>query len=52
MPMLPIPVAILTRFGVILEQRTVALILRSDYKKWLIILTDLAGQLTVGGFTP
>lgn len=35
MPMLPVPVPILTRFDAILEKRAVAPIQRTDYKKWL-----------------
>ena len=35
MPMLPVPVPILTRFDAILEKRAIAPIQRADYKKWL-----------------
>jgi len=35
MPLLPVPVPILTGFDAILEKRAVAAIQRADYKKWL-----------------
>jgi len=47
MPMLPVPVAILTRFEAILEKRTVAPILRSDYKKWLRYFLDFCTKYPV-----
>jgi len=40
MPMLPVPVAILTRYNAILEKRAIAPAQHADYKKWLRYFLD------------
>ena len=47
MPMLPVPVPILTRFDAILEKRAVAPIQRADYKKWLRYFLDFCTKYPV-----
>jgi integron integrase len=47
MPMLPVPVAILTRFEAILEKWAVAPIQRADYKKWLRYFLDFCAKYPV-----
>jgi integron integrase len=47
MPMLPVPVPILTRFEAILEKRAVAPIQRADYKKWLRYFLDFCTKYPV-----
>jgi hypothetical protein len=47
MPMLPVPVPILTRFDAILEKRAVAPIQRADYKKWLRYFLDFCTKYPI-----
>jgi len=47
MPMLPVPVPILTRFDAILDKRAVASIQRPDYKKWLRYFLDFCAKYPV-----
>lgn len=52
MPMLPIPVPILTEFDAILEKRAVAPTQRADYKKWLRYFLDFCTKYPVPEVRP
>jgi hypothetical protein len=47
MPMLPVPVPILTEFDAIIEKRTVAPVQRGDNKKWLRYFLDFQTKYPV-----
>ena len=47
MPMLSVPVPILTRFDAILEKRAIAPLQRADYKRWLGYFLDFCAKYPV-----
>jgi integron integrase len=47
MPMLPVPLPILTKFNAILEKQAVPSTLRADYKKWLRYFLDFCNKYSV-----
>ena len=52
MPMLPVPVPILTRFDAILEKRAIVPTQRADYKKWLRYFLDFCAKYPVPAARP
>jgi integron integrase len=47
MPMMPVPLPILTKFNAILEKQAVPSTLRADYKKWLRYFLDFCNKYSV-----